>query len=508
VLVACQTSLPSPPRRNLGPAPGLGQPPRPARALDPRFGVVEGFANPSGMAQLGAGWERAVFFWPQIQPSGPTDFSGLGRTLPRATLEADVQRGVRLAGVLEFTPAWAALKPADGAMAVPRNLDLPVDDPDNVFARFVFETVRYYAGWIDEWVIWNEPDFRPDDPGSGDSTTWLGTDAQFARLLTVAYLAAKEANPRATISFPATSYWVEELSSPKRPLFYDRLLKIIVQDPQAAEHDFYHDAVSVNLYRNPDDVYRVHGVFKDIQLRYGVDKPVWLTETNAMPSDDRRMACWQQHTKDPYQTTLDQQAAFGVQAFALAAAAGYQRVSFYKMVDDNACQQSSAWGLWRDDGTPRPVANALGTAIRYLSGFTGARFVPLARTVEHWPAWPAHVSAYTPNWRVYQVVLDRPGNERVLVLWNGDATPVRVQVPRTGSLSMVDLDSGSERPVTTGPGSIASLELPGATATFHVDDKVRDPDGYHYIGGAPVLIIEREADPASAVQPPALVERV
>ena len=49
----------------------------------------------------------------------------------------------------------------------------------------------------------------------------------------------------------------------------------------------------------------------------GVDKPVWLTETNAMPSHDTQVAC--PHSDAPIQATMDQQAAYAVQAFAMAA---------------------------------------------------------------------------------------------------------------------------------------------------------------------------------------------
>ena len=157
----------------------------------------------------------------------------------------------------------------------------------------------------------------------------------------VGYLAAKRANPNARVAFPATTYWVEELSTPKRDLFYQRLLKLLTADPQAAANGAYHDAVALNLYRSPDDIYRIYQVFKDIQRSCRIDKPVWLTETNAMPADDRQVPCWQDHS-DPWRTTLAQQAAFGVQAFTLAVAAGYERVSFYKMVDDHACDLDAA----------------------------------------------------------------------------------------------------------------------------------------------------------------------
>src|SRR5207249_9872318 len=139
-----------------------------------------------------------------------------------------------------------------------------------------------------------------------------------AQLMRVGYLAVKKANPNAVVSFPGTSYWVDINSN--RPLFYDRVLGILSRDPSAAANNYYHDVVSLNLYRAPDDVYRVHGVFKGIQKKYGIDKPVWLTETNTMPLDDAAVAC--PHSDTPIQTTMDQQAAYAIQAEALAAAAG------------------------------------------------------------------------------------------------------------------------------------------------------------------------------------------
>src|ERR687883_1750117 len=79
------------------------------------------------------------------------------------------------------------------------------------------------------------------------------------------------------------------------------------------------------------------------------------------------------------------------------------------MVDDHACQQVAEWGLVRDDGTRRPVAEALGTAIRCLSGFTAARFSPLERRTTTWAAWPDNPAVYTPNWRDLPRPQDGPG---------------------------------------------------------------------------------------------------
>src|SRR5579864_5400131 len=343
----------------------------PGQFADSRFGVAEGFRNPGVMADIGAGWERLILPWDQIQPDKAGDFGHLGQTLTKAQVQTELSRGTKVAGLLQFTPGWAAANPSDGARSVPKNLDLPFDDPNNYFGQYAYQTAKYYAGQIDQWIIWNEPEFKPGDAGAGGSYTWLGSDAEFAQLLKVAYQAIKKANPNAVVSFPGTSYWVDINNN--RPLYYDRVLNLLSQDPSAAANNFFHDAVSLNLYRAPDDVYRVYGVFKSIQARYGADKPVWLTETNAMPSDDTSVPCASQFGDTPIKTTMDQQAAYAIQAEALAAAAGYGKIEFYQMVDSNTCNQPAIWGVTRDDGSQRPVSAALKVADENFAGFTRAQ---------------------------------------------------------------------------------------------------------------------------------------
>ncbi|MBV9546543.1 MAG: hypothetical protein JOY61_19410, partial [Chloroflexi bacterium] len=473
--------------------------------LDPRFGVAEGFRDPDVMADIGAGWERVVISWADIQPNGPDDFSWLGRTLPPRALAGELNRGEHMAGLLQFTPDWAATNADDTGRSVPRNLALPDDDPNNYWGRFVYETVRYYAGMIDEWIVWNEPEFKPGDAGGTGTYTWLGSDEDFARLMQVAYLAAKRANPRAVVAFPGTSYWIDKNSG--RAQFYERFLRIISADPQAASHSFYHDAVPLNLYRAPDDLVRIHDEFTQTQQRFGIndgDHPLWLLELNAMPTDDQSIPCADRHAHNPIQTSQLQQAAYAVQALALAAAVGYERIGFYQMVDDNPCVQSAVWGITRDDGSRRPVAASLQTAIHAFSGFlklklnSKARFTPLVRARTGWPPWPADPNSLTPNWQVYDVALDLPGGRRVTVLWNGDGTALRVRVPRLGS-AVRAIDMYGQAISVSQIGSDWSIELPGATAHFS-----GDPPGYYFIGGEPRLLFEDGVAPDAPVVPPRL----
>jgi hypothetical protein len=468
---------------------------------DTRFGIAEGFRDPAVMADIGAGWERLVLPWDQIQPNGPSDFSHLGQTLTKNQVQSELNRGTKVAGLLQFTPGWAAANPGDSARSVPKNLNLAFDDPNNYFGQYAYQTAKYYSGEIDQWILWNEPEFKPTDAGAGGSFTWLGTDAEFAQLMKVGYLAIKKANPNAIVSFPGTSYWVD--TNANRPLFYDRVLAILAQDPDAAAHNDYHDVVSLNLYRAPDDVYRVFGIMKAVQKKYGVDKPVWLTETNAMPSDDSVIPCADEHNNEAIKTTMNQQAAYAIQALALGSAAGYGKMEFYQMVDANTCSQPAVWGVTRDDGSQRPVSEALKVAVNNFGGYTSAQFVPLTRETADWSAWPQDPASLVPNWQVYQVAFDKPGNQRVTALWNGDGTALRVRIPKTGTSAQVVDRSGNSQALQDSQGWWV-IDLPGATAHFKVNDQIKDPDGYHFIGGDPLLIVENGVAPSTPVIAPVL----
>jgi hypothetical protein len=449
------------------------------------------------MADIGAGWERVVLSWADIQPNGPGDFSWLGRTLPPRSVAGELNRGVRLAGLLQFTPTWAATDLSDPGRSVPQNLDLPDDDPENYWGRFVYETVRYYTGRIDEWIVWNEPEFHPDDAAGPGSYTWLGSDEDFARLMEVAYRAAKRANPNAVVTFPGTSYWVDRNSG--RLQFYERFLRLEATNPDAHANNFFHDAVPLNLYRAPDDLVRLHQQFKTLQAKYKVDKPLWLLELNAMPTDDANVPCADQHAHGPIQTTQLQQAAYAIQALALAAAVGYDRIGFYQMVDDNPCNQSAIWGITRDDGSRRPVAASLRTAIHNFSGFVQARFAPVVRTPARWAPWPNDPTSLIPNWRVYEVVFDLATGRRVIVVWNGDGVPLRVRIPRQGSLaSLLDMQ-GKQLQAPLAAAQDWVLDLPAATAHY-----AGDPAGYYFIGGEPRLLVEDNAAPDAPVVAPRL----
>ncbi|HEX9016969.1 MAG TPA: hypothetical protein VF960_13330 [Chloroflexota bacterium] len=458
-----------------------------------RYGIAEAY-NYGNVGDLGTSWERLVFSWAGIQPGGPDDWRA-DFYFPPETLQRELNRGTDVVGLLQFTPGWAATNPADGQRSVPRNLSAPASDPSNYWARFAGRMAAHYKGRIDKWIIWNEPEFRPGDVGAGQSFTWFGSDEEYYLLLKRAYQAIKAANPDATVLFGATSYWVD-INMGRQP-FFKRILALAAADPDAAANNYFFDAVGFNIYWAADDILRVFVEMRDAMRARGFEKPIWLTETNAMPFDDGATP----KSPNGQRVTMQQQADFSIQALAIGAAAGYQRVGWYRVTDGKVWQDQEVWGLLRDDGTQRPVYSAFKTAVSLFSGATRVSFVPLERPDQPFGTpWPKDPNSYYPNWAVYQVVFDRPDGRRVTALWNATDAPLSVRIARRGSGAVLVDKTGAQRGIPD-VGGFYTVDLSTASVKGPFD-----PDGYHYVGGAPVMLVENGVAPDAPVLEPRLAD--
>ena len=423
---------------------------------DPRFGAVEAFRSPKDAAELRLGWERAIFFWNQLQPNGPNEWNDFH--FEDGWLADATAHGRQIVGLLEGTPAWATDgSPSAGA---PRGLYLPVDDPGNLWATFVRTIVRRYAGRIDHWIIWNEPDIAPGEYG----VQWDGSVADFVQLTKVAYLVAKQENPNAVIHFAGLTYWHDAVN--KRPLYLQRYLDEARRDPDAAANHYYFDAISLHIYFTTDSVYDITTIFADLLRRNGLSPAIWINETNAPPFDDP-LNPW---TIPDWTVTLDQQAGFIVQAFAQGLAAGAQRIAVYKLLDFPAYPPGyEPYGLVRSDGTRRPAFEALRTVITHFSGTRSAR---LDRTAAR-----------------SLVTLDR-GDKTTRVLWARGKANVSVSLPAFAPQATLVRHTGEARIITPVDGAYP-LTLPGALCN--------DPRHGCALGGAPLIVVE-DAPPSAAPQ--------
>jgi hypothetical protein len=468
---------------------------------DTRFGVNESFAAAAFGHELGARWTRWIVDWSEVYKTGPDTFSDFYIDAP--TLHRERRFGYNVMAVLRSTPAWAQSNPAHGVRSVPMGLDLPTDDPGNAWAGFVRNMVRYYAGRIDTWAIWNEVEI----PGTGPNAmynTWAGTLEQYYRLLKVAWQVAHSTNPKARIILSPYSYHRDKE-------WLTRLLRVASQDPDAKDNGFFFDVLGLNLYRNAHDIYdRKKGGTPwaaEASDRIGIDerlaqfnlkKPVWITEMNSMPYDDANVPGWDPAKRnDGFRITQDEQASFVLQAYAMGIAAGCETIFWQAMQDDRPPVPDELWGLVRyhedpdnkDTSRLRPAYYAYQVATRYLSGAERVELTTVDR------ADPTNARRYAPRfqWWIHNVMFQK-GPRRTSLLWNGAGAPAKITLPKRGTAAKVVDRRGQETPLEPA-GDRWALTLEQATRHFNLFGG--DPPGYFYIGGPPLLLVE-EGVPADA----------
>ncbi len=430
----------------LRPAWGRAAPP------DPRFGAVEAFFAPFDADEAGVAWERVLFYWREIQPEPDVwreDY------FPPEILQREASAGREIVGLLINPPGWA--NGYRGDQAPPEGLYLPLDDPKNHWAQFVSRIVLQYRGVIQHWVLWNEPDVWDS---SHFGYTWAGTLEEFVQLTRVGYLAAKRADPDCMVHLAGLTYWWD-VEYGRRP-FFERFLEEVAKDPNAAAHGFYFDVASLHIYFKPRTIPEIVAKTRAAMRRYGLDKPIWLDETNAPPFDDPQHPIG--HPR--FRVALSEQKAFLVQAFALALASGVERVAVYKMSDRPSIEPwEEPFGMVRLDGSRRPVYDAFRVAVAFMAGTERAR-------------WEDSGS--------FAVVLLDQGPKTTRILWNWTSEPVVARVPAAAPHGVIVSPNG-EATESVATGGFYSISLPPAVCGAPRCD----------IGGMPVGLVEDA--PASRV---------
>lgn len=422
----------------------------PPHAIDPRFGIVQAFEDPRAAQTVPIGWERMVFWWKSLQPDGPDSWNAFA-TDHDQVIDREVRAGRQIVGLLINTPDWAAADPAQHGNSVPKGLYLPYDDPRNYWGHFVGLMAKRYAGRIDDWIIWNEVNIP-----SGQFHTWGGTRADYAQMVKVAYLAATEANPRARIILAGDPYWYDHGA------WFADLLRRLTSDPEArANHDYF-DAANLHLYSGPTGFVHVIDWYRATMARYGVDKPIWIAETNAIPYDDSA----RQYPRGAFRASLDDQASFIVQAFAIDLAMGVQRIEVNRMIDGaDFTAGGEPFGLMRNDGTPRPAFFAYRAAASLFAG-----------------ASAESMRLNAPD-GIARVVLRRPG-ERITVVWDQRPAPASIALPAQSSHAVLYDKFGQGRGIAA-EGGRYQLRLTGARGNTNS----ADPSDY-VIGGSPWILVE------------------
>ncbi|MCL4464598.1 MAG: hypothetical protein M1401_15225 [Chloroflexi bacterium] len=435
---------------------------------------------------------------PKPTPAPPSPTPASPTLTASAAIPTPVAGQTPAAGPSE--PAQAAEPPPYSQAATPPNLDQPVFadgsdnlapgkqiNPDNYWARFVNSTVqRYRPGGglsaegllpkgvgVRYWEIWNEPDVTFYWSARGPNTEVR----DYFRLLKVAYLAAKAADPEAVLIIGGLSYWGRES-------WLEDLLNAIAADPASGARNQYFDVIAWHVYSRPLDLYiRASWTRKLLADRHLANKQVWINETNIPVWGDSTPAM-----VDPgsHRGSPEEQASFTLQAYAYAFAGGADKVFTFMLYDD-CWQWGEHYGLVRNppgpykiddcaaDGRPRPGYAAYKVAAAYLRDIKSSRLFTAG------PDGKANVATFEVD-----------GGLRVIVAWNKSSSAFSVDLPLTRPALLVD-QSGATLLVRPNNKGAYTLNLPPATDN---DAPSGEPPNF-IVGGRTYVLVELADAPAS-----------
>lgn len=407
------------------------------------FGLI-GAAEVAALDQLGAGWVQIPFEWHAFQPESPDDWRE--DVIDLDYLAAVAQSGRTVVGVISGTPAWAS---ASGVpSAVPDGLALPITDPGNGWAAFVERLTRTYRlHGVHHWVIYDAPNVQL---GEG-AVSFAGDEADYARLLGVAYRAARAGDRSAVIHLAALNWWVDAAAG--REPYLARLLRALAADPLAADNDHFFDVATVRVTDNTAMVGTTLDETRAIldQAEIGF-RPIWL-ETGV---SDRASI---------FALTPEQAADFVVQAAALGMAHGAARIGLMGLVVSGGVEWLPA--RLRAPVTPTPAFEMTQRVIDQFAASSAAR-----------------------SYRYYAtelIVLTQDAQD-VYVFWSYDDEPVYAEIT-----SAVEGETGQIY-TRAGEQSVQS-RLIDWPAVFVVEAPGAQPDanGFLTVAGSPVwLAVERD----------------
>jgi hypothetical protein len=413
-----------------------------------QFGVIGGADYRDEATDLGAGWQQIAFEWAAFQPGGPDDF--VAEAVDPGWLRAALSDGREVVGLITATPAWASAS-GDPA-AVPAGLDLPIDDPDNVWAAFVSQLVAEFTPrGVWHWVIYDEPDVRL---GEGD-LQFAGEVDDYARMVEVAYRAAREAHPQARVHLAAMNWWVDVAAG--REPYLARLVPVLIRDG-AADGAPPFDGITVRVVNSTAAVWNILTAVRQVLEAHGLDDvPIWL-EMNASPTLDEGDPA----APPAFGITPAKQADFVVQAAALGLAAGVERVAVARWVDQDA--NSEPWGLVRADGSRRPAFDAYRMVIDLFG--------------------PTQTADRYENMFAELVVLEQAGRS-VYAMWARGSNPVEfiITSAAVGERAALFTPTGEERALIS-----EALEWPAAF-TVSAPSAGRDANGFLTVAGSPSIAV-------------------
>jgi LysM repeat protein len=322
----------------------------------------------SQASQMGMQWVKQEVLWSALEPvKGELDFSQLDQAVDALTAA-----GLNILLTVRSAPRWSFTP-----ISLPEGQPNPEPgSPDNVadFGQFMTALVTRYAGRVQAYEIWNEPNLRRE---WNNAVNPLGP-ASYIALLRAGYDAVKAADPAAVVvsaGLAPTGYFDKENAQVDR-VFLRELYRLGLADVS--------DAIGVHPlgWSNPPDTFccaqpvGVQGyyqdstfyfretlqAYRDIMVTAGDGStPMWVTkfgwgtsQDTYPPSTINEYVAW---------TTLGEQAIYNTRAFELGRQFGYIGPMF--LYNLNGCAIQAEWeevcfyGMFDLNGVERPAFAAI-----------------------------------------------------------------------------------------------------------------------------------------------------
>lgn len=197
------------------------------------------------------------------------------------------------------------------------------------------------------WEIGNETLNKP---------MFDGTSADYAKILQISYKSIKENDPE---SFVLIGGWVTGANS--LDLFQQSLdeFEIVLQNGGGVCFDI------MNFHQYQDDcdfgTYQHVQGFKKVLAKYGLEKPIWITETNTKTYKEKNNGKVILHS-------VEQQSCDLIKRFVIAFDAGVD-VVFWHGLDDSG-ENNPGVGFFDEEGVPKPIFYNLQHLIETIGHFT------------------------------------------------------------------------------------------------------------------------------------------
>lgn len=317
----------------------------------------------SDISQLGMHWVKQTIYWRDLEPvRGQIDFATLDEIVNRYT-----SANLKILFTVTTSPAWARTYILENG---------PSDSLDD-YGTFVAALAQRYAGRVQAYEIWNEPNRRSEWSCTESTTNPRFCKAKYSDLLGIAYKAIKSVDANAVVVSAglAPTGYNDGINAIDDRLFLKNLYANGLADISdavgahplgwanppdsacctASEGVQTHFENPSFYFRNTLDDYR-----KIIVDSKDSSTPIWVTKFGWGTSEDTNAP--DKNNVFVSYLSLDQQATYDSRAFELGTELGFIGPMFLSNL--NGCQaggdvESCYYSLLDPSGSPRPAFTTL-----------------------------------------------------------------------------------------------------------------------------------------------------